>query len=176
MKNILFIIIISFLVGCREKKEIPLKYNSQDLDLEERFRFTTDFMLKNDKKIFKMDSIYDYTKNNKILIENLWKEKFFEEKILIPENFKGNTTSRKAYSIDENSKIVFLYEASDQFLTFKIQRNKENYETSHKYQTHFHGLILKDLDDDGLKEIIILSDSNSEDFTYYEINVYSVFK
>lgn len=173
MKISYFLLIVLIVFSCKEKKKIPEKFNAKDLDFIYRIGLSSEYIDRSDNKPLKLKSYNKIEKEDEILYQNLMKEDFFEKEILIPEKFVGNTIFGKPYYLDDENKIIFLYND----FSVKLQKGKENFEMEKRLPPKKHGeVLLKDLDNDGIKEIVVYQKEGTYDYTYHHINVYSVFK
>ena len=173
MKKFYLLLVLTF-IGCHKKDETSSAYKVGDLTFLKKYTMSTGLISVNDALKFEST---DFSNGNKKLKENLLKESYLNGDILILENFQSNTLSEKAYFLDKDKTIVLFYNQDEYgFVDFKLQRNNEDFETSERFSKEINGIIIKDLDEDGIKEVIVLSTFkiNLSNDRFYDLDIFSV--
>lgn len=174
MKNIFSIVVLLFLISCKKESEKSIKMKFGELALYEVCRY--------DMRIYhnnygKDDEIRDtISSNNKVIIKNFLAQPYFKNNTFKIEYFKNNSVKNEVYFLDNSKLIKFKYNYNYDHINFLLQKGKESFNKSKQLSSEFKGLILKDLDSDGVKEVIVLSHFESDYSINSTINIFSVFR
>lgn len=93
-------------------------------------------------------------------------------------NFEINTQPETEYFLDNKKQISFFYRLdrfNDRKIVLKIKKGNEFVTFEHYYE-QFNGIMITDIDNDGIKEITISEDYFADRDFHTEYNTYYVIK
>lgn len=174
MKNIFSIVVLLFLISCKKESEKSTKMKLGELALYEVCTYEMTFYHGN---YGENDEIRDtISSNNKVILKNFLAQPYFKNDTFKIEYFKNNSVKNEVYFLDNSKLIKFKYNYNYNYINFLLQKEKENFYKGEQLRSKFKGLILKDLDSDGVKEVIVLSHYESNYSINIAINIFSVFR
>ena len=99
-----------------------------------------------------------YDKNSEI-VKKLNEHKLLKNSELILSSFDGKKFKNEYLDFNKKTKITYVYDSEYlSKITFKVTKdNKEDIKTLDFKGDHILGIILKDIDNNGIKEILILT-------------------
>jgi hypothetical protein len=168
--KLFIIILLSILFSCKNKTNIESIKTKQVSRIDtlavisfRRSYVDHQYLTKKElDKLYKSNPIleeYDGYKKYVPLFKELEKLKILEEKDLILKRFE-NIYSKEVKYLDSEKQISFNYSSDftkSNSINIKIVKNNILIEKKIDFERdHFIGMILKDVDNDGIKEILIL--------------------